>query len=570
MWGSWGTLQIKNRVNALADAICIPGGAGGNAAEFLSFDSRSGERRLFLCRFSEEPLRCDVREIKVLPSPSRALTGQPRQLVLCPTARLFASLTVQGGQSEVELWSLNGESYTSAGIITESVIPGVRSAKVIRWLDEGMQGWLSVAGGAAVLSMLLQDAVALVATRVSDSVEFVELLRLNVNFRPTAFCWSRNGTQLLVGGQGQMSCFTWNRAPGPDSAPQTRHYLCGGNCVEIQSVYNTAFVCRVDQHAQSSAPQVGSSALALGSLLLPSGDQIQPSDFTRNQLVVEVGSNPQDGPQLPSLMTGAASLGGLTGSSSEGIGGYGSMSSICAAAPSIIPQKRFLVPLSTDLRTSRLSCGTEIEIHGELLATASYGRLEVVAVGSFDGAADAKVWKLESPHRWSRVSTVLQQMEGVNLGISDEVGPLRFRGLALWPTSQGLSLHAALDKPSTASSVFSTRQTASELHHRMVALPDLQPAVKTSSVLSTPSIAVSSAAESDSSPGKNFLPVDDSRDAEVVAQGDCKSMVKIAEGVVGIREELRELKCGFKEFQNDFRRLVTAIETLATSRAPQQ
>eukprot|EP00746_Dinoflagellata_sp_MGD_P134338 gnl/MRDRNA2_/MRDRNA2_68172_c0_seq1.p1 gnl/MRDRNA2_/MRDRNA2_68172_c0~~gnl/MRDRNA2_/MRDRNA2_68172_c0_seq1.p1 ORF type:complete len:193 (-),score=32.78 gnl/MRDRNA2_/MRDRNA2_68172_c0_seq1:94-672(-) len=158
----------------------------------------------------------------------------------------------------LSVWNIKEESYSLIGHIGDAVIPGISAAKVIKWLD-GKQAWANLAEGASVMSVLLLDAVVLIAVRFEAGAEtavFTELTRLSVTFRPATFCWSNNGTQLLVGGRGQMTCFTWSRAPSMDSPPQTRQYLCGGNCAEIHSVYNNAFICRVDHHAQVNAPKL--------------------------------------------------------------------------------------------------------------------------------------------------------------------------------------------------------------------------------------------------------------------------------------------------------------------------
>lgn len=558
---SWGCFALRSRTNALAGSICTPDG-DTCVAEFLAYDQ--SEEQLLLCRYAEgSPSPCRATVLHAERQEEGALR-RPRQVLLCPQERLFASLELRDGSPRVALWRLVG----GAGYALAARVAGTLGARAIAWVPPEAQPRLRAteaavasAHGALGLSLLLaREVLAVALERRADGSWFAEpRLRLALDFQPGCFSWTADGSQLLVGGLGQMACFSW----GSSGALEVLHCLCAGECADVQPLHASAFLCRIDVRA------VGTSATTDG-LLLPSGQQVQGGVTSGSRLVVEL-DNPQDAaPKEEPLSRGRASGNALVAS---GILSAGSTASV---GLQLMPQTRHLLPLRCGARpvanaagagaasARRLHFGAELEVPGEVLATlptlAARGPsgCALVAVGSFDGPG-ARVWALAPPHRWGRPPGEWIALGDAALGGAEGAGRLRLRGLALWPGAAGPQLHAVLVEG--GASVLE-RAAPRELSH--CALPLQWPAPATSGLpapveqLATGSAAEAAAAAEEGS---------GTQEPRGHARPSSAALERLTDDVAGVRGELQALREGFDAFRVDFRRLTTAVESLATSLA---
>ena len=278
----------------------------------------------------------------------------PRQLLLCPRQRLFVSLEVQGGAARVAVWALGSDGDGGfARLAAEVGVEGVAAARCAAWLDAEL-AWLdpeaASTGGAVALALLMGRELVILAVGPAGATE---RLRVPLGFKATCLSWAADGTQLLVGGPGQMACVcfdAWRGGPEPPAAG-VRHLLCAGACCEVHAVHRGAFVCRLEQAADTQQPE--------GDLRLPSGQRL-PLGLAgpQRRMVVEV-ENPQDCPQEeepPPPVAGGLLGGGRSGSAMGGgllgdLGGgaFGAVSldvgAEAAASLRVVPLRRCLLPL---------------------------------------------------------------------------------------------------------------------------------------------------------------------------------------------------------------------------------
>mmetsp|Transcript_24364 Transcript_24364/g.56617 ORF Transcript_24364/g.56617 Transcript_24364/m.56617 type:complete len:428 (-) Transcript_24364:1666-2949(-) len=402
----WGEVQLPRRSNVLAGAVQVPDGESLTAA-FLLFDAST--RQVLLCRYVAGSLaRTRARPLQPLTAVEHKSLQSPRQLLLCSRMSVFASLDVQAGISTVALWYV--ETSQQAGraaserkddakpeegmgycLAADVDLEGIKTARAVAWLDAEVPYWaLSEAGAAAsgvscgaVLAVLTAKEVLVLlvhgaASASSLTVQMV--LRLRVDFKATCLCWSSDGRQLLLGGQGQMLCYSWTARPetGTSVQPLTQQFLCSGDCVSISSLYTDSFLCSLEQKSQTS------SLHQVADLALPNGATIQTPANTRN-MVIEV--NPQDGESLaPSEPT-------LQGSTVSSLLSAPSIAGSSASALQVVPTRRYILPLKNELASAggrpRLRCGPELEVDGEMVSVCvgiSSGRptSAAVAVASYD------------------------------------------------------------------------------------------------------------------------------------------------------------------------------------------
>jgi len=449
--GTWGQFASRGRTNLLAGAVSTPCG-DLCAAEFLAFDSQA--RQILLCRYVEDAKNfCIVTALNRAAPHSEALEEHlPRQLALCSRCHIFASLVIEGGIAAVAVWQLgrHSEGDQEYSLAARLQIDGIAGARALEWHHGDKPPWLDTGGhletgalfsgssSSAVLAVLIAREVLITEVQSVGHGRWEALVcaRLTMSFQGACLGWSQDGMHLLVGGKGQMTCFLWkaDRSRGEGNSarePQVRNVLCAGSCCEVHGVHNNAFVCRLDECGAGQPAD----------LRLPDGRSVPGAPALR-ALVVEA-ENPQDAVQEhePLRIAPERDL----------------MSLQAISSLQVVPNRRCLVPLRWDCsgtQSLRLCCGSELEIHGEVVATSrssdSYqnpGSGVVTAVGSFDGEARAQLWTLAPPHRWGRGSREWRTLGQVELaaGMAQSAQRARLAGLALWPGAPGKpQLHAIL------------------------------------------------------------------------------------------------------------------------------
>lgn len=165
----------------------------------------------YLCRYADGTRH--VSRLELQPALSN-----PRQLLLSSRLRLLASLEVVAGAASVVLW--HGSQWQRVDL----TFPDLRTAKAICWANRNLPPWADRDG--ELLSVLLSDRVllmALVAAGTTFSIASSKVLQ--INFPCRSLCWSQDGSQLLVGGKGQLVCFAWR--PNEEE-PLVRHLLSSG------------------------------------------------------------------------------------------------------------------------------------------------------------------------------------------------------------------------------------------------------------------------------------------------------------------------------------------------------
>ncbi|CAJ1352040.1 unnamed protein product [Effrenium voratum] len=493
----WGCYTPRPLCNLLAGSLPVC-----EVSQFLLFDTKA--KLLHLCHY--EAGRCQARPL----SPDGVALRNPRQLLLAPRLRVFASLEVADGAASVAVWQPSASVYRHLGDASAG------TAKAISWSSELPRCAKYCDSLIDILTVLLADRVLLIAVRAGQDgprlEQLEQLLSLNLSFPCSCLCWSNDGSQLLVGGKGQLTCFAWEHGSGDGAPRHSRHLLCAGECMDIQAAHANTFLCRIDQRA-GSQPR----------LLLPG--QSAPS-APRRMLVQEI-ENPQDGPSDLRLndssfnqnMPDVASFMGLQ----------------------VVPCQRYVLPLKCSDSTSassgsglRLTCGAEREAFGELLAVGRNGehRGALVVHGSHS-SSEVQVWTLAPPHHWGR------RCEWHCVATLDlaPTTSLRLAGLALWPGNSGLDLHAMLAESSTFG-------RPRDFFHRSEELAEHLQGDQ-GEHLQAPSPVPKDHPEPDSS------------------QDGKKALLSIAGDVAGMRQEMKGLREALEGFRQDFSRLAAAMQALA-------
>ena len=308
----WGCFTHRPYHNLLSGSLPVPCG-DRCAAEFLLFDSK--EKVLFLCRYVDTGTVAECRACRLLMQPPAAALSNPRQLLLSTflSPRVFASLEINrssemnaglstsgtassSSSASVSVWQISSEISDVVECRLGDVLPAdaVKTAKAICWVSRTLPR-CARDGNVDLLTVLLADKVLLAGVKQADdaSVSLEQLRALNIGFPCRCLCWSNDGSQLLVGGKGQLTCFAFEGER--EQGPLVRHLLCSGECVEIQPAFSNVFLCRIDQCTDTSpAP----------TLLLPGQSLTGPS-----RPLVQVVENPQDAPHEgpSSLISGPTS-----------------------------------------------------------------------------------------------------------------------------------------------------------------------------------------------------------------------------------------------------------------------
>lgn len=586
---SWGSHSVRARQNLLSGTTETSDGDRCRA-EFLLFDTK--KKQLNLCRYSENSSSlCSVKQVKFVPAD--AALQNPRLLQLCPRLRIFASLDFQIPQGSVlTIWQLGRKTFSldvsspsedSANgepcVTASKLCPvDIDSARFFAWLDAEVPPWFLEDGddlnpvvtgtcGSTALAVLAMREVIIVVLGhdQSGTMTVKRQIKHSIGFQAVSLAWSACGSQIFVGGAGQMACVMWSK----NNAPRTRHMLCAGDCTDIMAVHGCAFICRIEQKPE---PENGSEHL-----MLPTGQRVMPP-CSRQGLVVEV-ENPQDDCGPPPGMDRP-----LIGSVLNSLGA-GSVSTFLQ----VVPCRRYLLPLRCEVVPStsvlsadtenaatvqsgtndpswRLKCGVELEVPGDFaIARSDFHGLAVAVAGSYDGNS-VKAWSLMPPHRWGRSSGQTRstikgcwsELVGPDLfGNSAEICPiarknLRVHGLTLLQGTRGLELHGILVR--TEASIFDRSASApKELIHcsGLVQMPPPK-----SPEHSSPSAACEVANQ------VVFAELASSDRAPTRAFADRHNLAKLSEDVAGIRSELRLFRESFDGFRSDFSRLADALETI--------
>mmetsp|Transcript_57559 Transcript_57559/g.106340 ORF Transcript_57559/g.106340 Transcript_57559/m.106340 type:complete len:654 (-) Transcript_57559:55-2016(-) len=472
----WGQVQLpRRRSNLLSGVVAVPEGKAV-AAEFLLYDASTC--KVILCRHvAGAPERTRAKILR--PQEDKALVA-PRLLLLSSRIRYFATLVqVQAGSATVALWKLASEPEGLQGadysLAVELDMAGISSARSLAWMDAEVPAWVSrvdevlSSATSAVLGILLASEVLVLSVTAAgrNGVPHVRVVgRLRIEFRATCLCWSTDGHQLMVGGQGQLQCFTWKTG---EEAPRSQHFLCAGDCVQLAPLYTNSFLCCLEQKDVPNAPQVSNLTLPDGSsLLLPAGGP--------RSMVVEVSSNPQDA--QPEVL----------GLQATGFSGLLDSSSATSAALQVVPTRRYVLPLKTEAAAtgglSRLRCGPELEVDGELMSVCTTSARQgqtgtaFVATGTFDRPG-IKVWTLAAPHRWARTdarpwTAVTVEGLGSMAALEGNERQLRLCGLAVMPHNSdctAVRLHTLLTERDEGPALFGAASVPRTLRHRSLQLP---------------------------------------------------------------------------------------------------
>ena len=220
---SWGCYTCRPCCNLLSGSLAVPAG-DHCAAEFLLFDTK--EKAPYLCRYVDGSNACRVLRLEMRPP---AALSSPRQLLLSGRLRLFASLEVVSGIASVSIWRLPGEAECHLVDRIER-LEGIQTAKAICWASRALPPFAE----GELLSVLLSDRVLLIPVLPADGTFSLQpAMVLQIGFPCRCLCWSNDGSQLLVGGKGQMVCFAWRPAAATDGEPLVRHLLSSGAVGQI-------------------------------------------------------------------------------------------------------------------------------------------------------------------------------------------------------------------------------------------------------------------------------------------------------------------------------------------------
>ncbi|CAK9044472.1 unnamed protein product [Durusdinium trenchii] len=451
---TWGCYAHRPYCNLLASAAlsgdpCTP--------EFLLFDCK--DKKLFLCRYVDTGTTTLCRSCCLC---TNGALSNPRQLLLSPRRRVFASLEVINGRGSVAVWQLPAisdetELAAVAACRLGDVLPSdaEKTSKAICWAGPTLPPFCKSGEQIDLLSVLVAEKVLLVLVKVKPTetsemgeVSLEQLHSVSISFPCRCLSWSNDGTQLLVGGKGQLSCFAFEDA---QQVPLVRHLLCSGECVEIQTAFSNVFLCRIDQCVDP---------LPEPCLMLP-GQGLNASPMP----LVQVVENPQDG---PSERPGSQSVPPFVSAWQNPELDTGLQ---------VLPCQRYLLPIRCSLTeardTLRLQCGVERPA-GELLAVAETGGKALVVFGSFN-SSEVQFSRLAPPHQWASegiMGTESQSMwhGAATLSLLPQAS-LRLSGLALWRAAPAAppELHAVLEAPSAAGEFGRPKR---ELFHRSESLAE--------------------------------------------------------------------------------------------------
>ncbi|CAK9009596.1 unnamed protein product [Durusdinium trenchii] len=451
---TWGCYAHRPYCNLLASAAlsgdpCTP--------EFLLFDCK--DKKLFLCRYVDTGTTTLCRSCCLC---TNGALSNPRQLLLSPRRRVFASLEVINGRGSVAVWQLPAisdetELAAVAACRLGDVLPSdaEKTSKAICWAGPTLPPFCKSGEQIDFLSVLVAEKVLLVLVKVKPTetsemgeVSLEQLHSVSISFPCRCLSWSNDGTQLLVGGKGQLSCFAFEDA---QQVPLVRHLLCSGECVEIQTAFSNVFLCRIDQCVDP---------LPEPCLMLP-GQGLNASPMP----LVQVVENPQDG---PSERPGSQSVPPFVSAWQNPELDTGLQ---------VLPCQRYLLPIRCSLTeardTLRLQCGVERPA-GELLAVAETGGKALVVFGSFN-SSEVQFSRLAPPHQWASegiMGTESQSMwhGAATLSLLPQAS-LRLSGLALWRAAPAAppELHAVLEAPSAAGEFGRPKR---ELFHRSESLAE--------------------------------------------------------------------------------------------------
>ena len=344
--------------------------------QFLLFDQK--QKQLRLCRYVDTECPC---QSHVLAPPESGLQN-PRQLQLCQHGPLFASLEVVAGCAKTAVWKLE-RALPGRGDLTQAYSayrPGAtiscEPARTLSWVA-APQYFARKTQHTCFLCVLLSMQVLLVSVESSDSdAELVvkQCMRLDTGFPSDCFSWSKDGSQLMLGGAGQVLCFAWGHSStGAAGEPLTRQFLCSGSCIQINPT-QSAFLCHIEQKAKEVAE--AATAAAMPALLLPGG-QVAPGPVPQTPLIQEVQNN--DGPPALADFVGVSQRNRSAAKSMAGL--------------QVVPCHRYLLPLRCNV-SGRLQRGKEQSVEGELLAVADVSSNSTcVVVGSF-GSTETAVFRL--------------------------------------------------------------------------------------------------------------------------------------------------------------------------------
>ena len=85
-------------------------------------------------------------------------------------------------------------------------------ARALRWVDTNAIEQPTCERAVAALCILLSMQIVLVSVEDGDAGLLVQpCVRLETGFPADCFSWSKDSSQLLVGGAGQIVCFIWGR-----------------------------------------------------------------------------------------------------------------------------------------------------------------------------------------------------------------------------------------------------------------------------------------------------------------------------------------------------------------------
>ena len=452
---SWGCIAHRACQNLLAGSAHV----SPDVAEFLLFDQKA--KQLWLCRYLGHLPSCKTH---ALASPEEAALQNPRQLQLCPRRPFFASLEISGGRARAAVWRITGAIGGSQAYCAAPAISGAESARAIGWASNETR--VSTKPDTAVLCVLLSAQVLLVSVAEGPQGLVVErCLRLDTGFPTACFAWSKDGSQLLVGGAGQILCFAWTKNKGHEKTgspehPLSRHFLCNGGCVEIHAVHSTGFLCRVDQKVQETQ---------ISALMLPGGCT---APVLQQPLVQEVGESNVIDLREDGLCSAPADRRNPAESGLQIVPGHRCLLPLCCPDQARPVQdeprpnqqketqrtsancntsrrreqprfKRFTTssrPLTRarcQAGLPRLQCGRELKVEGEFVAVADGSGKACVIVGSFRHA-EISVFSLAPPQSWKQAGdggdgdSEWCQLTSVDL--SPPSASMRLSGCLSWTT----------------------------------------------------------------------------------------------------------------------------------------
>lgn len=218
---SWGCYTCRPCCNLLSGSLAVPAG-DHCAAEFLLFDTK--DKAPYLCRYVDGT-NATCRVLRLEMRPQAAALSSPRQLLLSGRLRLFASLEVVSGVASVSIWRLPDAEAECHLVDRLERLEGIQTAKAICWASRALPPFAE----GELLSVLLSDRVLLIPVLPTDGTFSLQpAMVLQIGFPCRCLCWSNDGSQLLVGGKGQLLCFAWRAGAAGDSEPLVRHLLSSG------------------------------------------------------------------------------------------------------------------------------------------------------------------------------------------------------------------------------------------------------------------------------------------------------------------------------------------------------